>query len=106
VQVSEQTKQIAFRGGDAYRRRIQQLALDRGMKVQQFLEAAVEAFVTVPSEDLKTVLPRSLDVEETQLLEGVLDMMRHPRDKQDEFVVHALQEILKIRNNAKRARKS
>lgn len=42
--------------------------------------------------------------EETAVLEGVLDMLRHPRDKQDEIMIHALAEIIKIRNNAKRTR--
>lgn len=104
--MNEPTKQIAFRGDETYRRRIQQLALNRGMKVQQFLEAAVESFVVASNENLAPILPTGLSDEESSLLEGVLEMMRHPQDKQDEFMVHALQEIIKIRNNAKRAKKS
>lgn len=44
--------------------------------------------------------------DERALVEGVLDMARHPSDKQDEFMMMLLQEIIKIRNNAKRTKKS
>jgi len=41
----DETKQIAFRGTDEYREFVQRASLDRKMKVQQFLEAAVEHYV-------------------------------------------------------------
>lgn len=68
------------------------------------IESAVAQYIADP----KAVeeVPTGLSREEAELLEGVLDMARHPSDKQDEFMMMLLQEIIKIRNNAKRTKKS
>jgi hypothetical protein len=57
----EETVQIGFRGTEDFRRRLQQAALDRGVKVQGLLEDLVERHIFnevdgphEPSEDLST----------------------------------------------------
>lgn len=43
--MSENTKQIIFRGTEEYRATLQKSAIDRGMKVQQLIEHAVEMYL-------------------------------------------------------------
>ena len=45
MQPNEKTVQIAFKGSEAYRKQIQLAATERDMKVQQFLENAVELYL-------------------------------------------------------------
>jgi len=66
------------------------------------IESAVAQYVANP----EAGVPTGLSQEEAELLEGVLDMARHPSDKQDEFMMMLLHEVIKIRNNAKRTKKS
>jgi predicted nuclease with RNAse H fold len=43
--MSENTRQIIFRGTEEYRAQLQKSAIDRGIKVQQLIEQAIEMYL-------------------------------------------------------------
>ena len=59
LQVSETTKQIGFRGTEDYREMLQRAALDRRMKVQGMIEAALAAYLSADSQHAATPVPPS-----------------------------------------------
>lgn len=70
---------IGFRGTEEYRKRLQQEALNRGLKVQQLLEAAVELYVNRPNSKHEgdRISPDSKDVESTlEQMEQALEKLR------------------------------
>lgn len=46
--MAENTNQIAFRGTEEYRAKLQKSAIDRGLKVQQLIEQAIEMYLQSP----------------------------------------------------------
>lgn len=75
--MSDSKKQIAFMGTPEYRKRLQQEALRRDMKVQTLLEEAVELFLSSGS----SVSETALNSDDQALVAGIREALASaPRD--------------------------
>lgn len=93
----EDKKQIAFYGSEAYRTGLQREALNRGMKVQQLLEEAVDAYLSGPQavEDAPRrpqLAHESGDPHADKLMAAFLKMLHDPKGTTSQKIVEAVLE--------------
>ena len=75
---AEKTVNIAYRGTPEFRERLQRVALDRGMKVQELLDEAVENYVFLRTDPSLITKKQALSTADLALAKRFLHWLRNP----------------------------
>ncbi len=77
--MADEQKQIGFRGTEDYRRWLQKTAIDHGVKVQRFIELAIDAYTqSPPGKAEKVQISKSSKTEDDDpLIKDFVEFVKH-----------------------------